>query len=333
VADLDLTYAGREYDRTRALRDGKVRVEGVDLRYVELMVNELFWRMARYADFDVSEMSLSTYLLTRDREATDLVAIPVFPARAFRHNMIFVNSGAGIQRAEELKGRRIGIPEYQMTAALWLRGLLQDEFGVHPRDVTWVRGPHTAGGHAEERVPWLPADVTIEPAPAGRGIDDMLERGEIDAIISAVPPAGARRRSDSIRPLFADSRAVAEDYFRRTGLFPIMHTIVIRGDIYRAHRWTALNLFKAFSQAKVIAYRTLREATPRMSVPFLLEEVTRQEALFGPDPYPYGIPRNRHALETGIRYSYEQGLTSRLWSIEELFAPETLEEEETFGLY
>ena len=153
---LQFTYAGRDHDRTRALRDGTVRPDSIDLRFVDLRVSEIFWRMARYADFDVAEMSLSTFILTREKKTVDLVAIPIFPSRAFRHDMIFVNTKAGIERPEDLKGKRVGLPEYQMTAALWIRGLLQHEHGVASQDIHWVRGPHFAGHPAEERVPWIP---------------------------------------------------------------------------------------------------------------------------------------------------------------------------------
>jgi 4,5-dihydroxyphthalate decarboxylase len=328
MSDLLLTYAGRIYDRTQALAGGRVKPEGVTLRYVETGVDSLFWRMARFADFEIAEMSLSTFLLTQEKRTVDLVAIPVFPARAFRHNMIFVNSQAGIEKPADLKGRRIGIPEYQMTAAMWIRGMLESDYGVSAADVTWVRGPHTAGGHGEERVPWLPPHIRIEDAPAGQGIDAMLEEGQIDAIISAAPPRGFSAGSPRVKQLFPNEREVAEDYFRRTGLFPIMHTVVIRGDIYRANRWVALNLFRAFCEAKALAYQNLKEATPRFSLPFLLDELKRERAFFGADPYVYGMVRNRTVVETAMRYSLQQGLSSRLWTVEELWAPETLTEDD-----
>lgn len=333
MANLMLTYAGRDYDRTRALKDGTVRPEAIDLRFVDLRVSEIFWRMARYADFEVAEMSLSTFILTREKRTTDLIAIPVFPSRAFRHNMVFVNAEAGIERAQDLKGKRIGIPEYQMTAALWIRGFLQDDYGVASTDVTWVRGPHYGGQPAEERVPWIPPDIRIEDTPAGRSIDEMLERGEIDAIISAEAPVGFKRGSPKIRRLFEDPRTVAEDYYRRTRIFPMMHTVVIRRDVYEANRWVALNLLKAFCQAKQAGQAFLQEGTLRVSVAFLFEELERQRAFFGADPWAYGIKPNRHVLEAALRYSYQQGLASRVWTIEDLWAPETLEEDDPTTYY
>ena len=330
---LQFTYAGRDHDRTRALRDGTVRPDSIDLRFVDLRVSEIFWRMARYADFDVAEMSLSTFILTREKKTVDLVAIPIFPSRAFRHDMIFVNTKAGIERPEDLKGKRVGLPEYQMTAALWIRGLLQHEHGVASQDIHWVRGPHFAGHPAEERVPWIPPGIDLVSAPEGRGIDDLLEQGEIDALISAEAPLGFKRKTGAIRRLFPEARAAAEDYWRRTKIFPIMHTVVIRRDVYEANRWVALSLFKAFCQAKQLGYTAIREGTLRVSLPFLLDELEKQTEFFGPDPWAYGVEPARHVIETALEYSMEQGLSSKLWTIEELFAPETLHEDDPTTYY
>jgi 4,5-dihydroxyphthalate decarboxylase len=321
---VHLTYGGCDYwDRTRSLMDGTVRPDGVDLNYITGYPRDLFRRMAQYGEFDASEMSLSTYIAMVSRGDDRFIAIPVFPSRNFRHGYLFVNVASGIEAPEDLRGKIVGAPEYQMTAALWIRGFLLHDFGLHARDIRWRSGAMDEHGYDERLALDLPADIEHEIIAEGETLEGMLEDGAIDGLIMAARPK--LTNAGNTRRLFPDFPAVEKDYYRRTGLFPIMHTVVIRREIYEAHRWIATSLYEAFERAKQAGRERIRVTGPlAAALPWLpahLEEI--DEVFGGGDPWVYGIEPNRKVLEAAVAYSVEQGLAPRAVSVEELFARET----------
>ncbi|MBM3502491.1 MAG: ABC transporter substrate-binding protein [Alphaproteobacteria bacterium] len=305
--------------------DGSVRPAGLELTFITGYPRDLFRRMAQYAEFDASEMSLSTYIAMIARGDRRFVAIPVFPSRNFRHGYIFVNRRAGITRPEDLKGKRIGVPEYQMTAALWIRGFLQHDHGIAPRDMTWFTGAMDEHGFDERYALSLPTDVRLTTIGRGETLEAMLESGAIDALIMAARPKLAGQSDTAIARLFPDFPRVEQDYYRRTGLFPIMHTVVVRRDLYERHPWIATSLFEAFELAKREGRARIRITGPlAVALPWLPAHLEEVEATFGGhDPWVYGIEPNRSVLETMVRYSVEQGLATRAVGLDELFARET----------
>lgn len=325
MADLDLTLAVWDYDRTRALQDGRVKPEGIALRYLPLGMPESFFRMLRHGEFDASEMSLSWYTRTVFSEPRPFLAIPVFPSRMFRHSSIYVHAGSGIQAPGDLVGKRVGCPEYQMTAAVWIRGILADQYGVPVNSVTYHTGGLKEPGRRE--VPMnLPPDISVSPIPDDRTLSDMIDRGEIDALYTAEMPASFERRSPNVRRLFADYEREERAYFEKTRIFPIMHTVVVKAALLEHEPWVAQSLTKAFVAAQRIAYADLYDTTAlKTMLPWLTAHVESTRATMGTDDYwPYGIEANRETLATFLRYSHEQGLSPRRLEPEELFAPSTL---------
>lgn len=319
MSDLRLTFACGPYDRTQALRDGSIRPEGIELTYLALQPAEIFWRMLQYREFDVSEMSLSNYTTLVSGGNSPFIAIPVFPSRVFRHGYFFINTKAGIRSPADLKGKRGGVPEYSMTAAVYMRGLLEHEYGVKPSDVEWVQGRADRLGHA------LPPDIKLTQAPAGAELGDLLERGEIDFMMTANNPLSFRRGSPNVQRLFPNYADVEKDYYRRTKIYPIMHTVVIRREIYERDPWVALSLYKALCRAKEQSYRLLAETgSPKASFAWLQPLLEEEQAIIGPDWYPYGIGPNRATIEALLQYTHEHGLTDRRIKLDELFAPSTL---------
>ncbi|MBI4494976.1 MAG: ABC transporter substrate-binding protein [Chloroflexi bacterium] len=326
MSRLSLTLACGDYDRTRALRFGLIQPEGIDLNYLCQVVEETFWRMARFRDFDAAEMSMSSYLVRRAKGIDDFIALPVFPSRFFRHGYYFVNAAAGIERPEQLIGRKMGVPEYQITAAVWMRGILEHDYGVAPRDLRWYAGGLYEPGRVEKQHISLPEGVHLESIPADRTLSDMLATGEIDALITARAPSTFGDGSGRVRRLFPNYREVERDYFRRSGIFPIMHTLVVKRELVEAHPWVAQNLYKAFCQAKDDFARTFEDDSAlRVMLPWTLAELEETRALMGDDFWPYGLEPNRHTLETLISYALEQGLIAQRLELESLFAPSTLE--------
>jgi 4,5-dihydroxyphthalate decarboxylase len=318
---LRLTLAAGHYDRTEALRDGRVRAEGIDLTYIMLRVEEIFWRMAQHREFDASEFSLGGYVVRRGRGADDLVAIPVFPSRFFRQSCIFVHEGSRVRSPEDLRGKRIGVPEYSMTAAVFARGLLLHEYGVKPETIEWFSGTQD-GLQRPTRIDFELPGVTLTRMPLEQDMGPMLETGGIDAIISPNAPKALARPDSPVRRLFPDYRHVEKEYFARTGIFPIMHTIVLRKDIYEKHPWAAASLYDAFVKAKEWAYAQLLETDAlKLTLPWVVAEAEETRRIMGDDFWPYGIERNRVSLEALPQYLYEQHLASRVPRIDELFAP------------
>jgi 4,5-dihydroxyphthalate decarboxylase len=323
VAKLRVSLACWDYDRTRALADGRVAVDGAELIYHALPVEETFFRMLRHREFDAAEMSLSSYVVSTFRD-DPFVAIPVFPSRSFRHAGVFVNERSGIREPRDLAGKRVGVPEYQLTANVWIRGILAEDHGVAVPSVQYLTGGEETPGRAEKLALELPPEIRIEPIPPNRTLAQMLAAGEIDALYAPRKPSTYGR--DGVRRLWEDYREVERAYFERTRIFPIMHVVVLRRDVYEANRWLATALFKAFVRAQAIAYDDLRQtAALKTMLPWAVAEEERTRALMGDDFWPYGFARNEHVLDVFTRYSFEQGLSKTKRDPRTLFAPETLE--------
>ena len=321
---LPLTLACGDYDRTRALLEGDVRPDGIDLTSLRLPVEETFFRMARHREFDVAEMSLSTYTASLGREDRPFVALPVFTSRMFRHGGIFVNTRSGIEKPSDLLGKRVGNAEFQLTANVWIRGILADEHDVPLDSVTYLTGGQESPGRIEKGAISTAFDVSA--VPGGRTLADMLHTGEIDAFYGPRIPSSFYRGDGVVRRLFEDPVSAEKDYFARTRIFPIMHVVVIRREVYEADRWIAQSLYKAFTHARNLAYEAFLDASAlRFMSPWLIQQAEADRALLGDDFWSYGLDANRHVLETFLRYHHEQGLSLTRRTPEELFAPESLE--------
>ena len=314
MAKLKLTLACGNYDRTRALIEGSVQPEGIDLNYLPLGPGEIFWRMLNNEEFDASEMSLSTYTILRSQGDPRFIALPVFPSRTFRHSCIYVHSTAGVQRPRDLKGKRIGVGDYQMTAAVWVRGLLNQEYQVLADEVHWVVATPVCAGIE------LPANIRISQIDSGQSLERMLEAGEIDALVSVVMPRSIIAENPLVKRLFPNFREVETEYYRRTKIFPIMHTLVLKTELFEREPWAAISLYKAFVEAKEVNYRRLYDTNALVaSLPWLIDEIETCRRIFGRDIWDYSIEGSRPTLEAFLRYLDVQGLTRRPVSIEELF--------------
>jgi 4,5-dihydroxyphthalate decarboxylase len=325
MANIHLTLACEDYDRTRSLREGIIKPEGIDLNYLVLSVEEIFWRMMKYEEFDVSELSMGAFLTAAARGRRPFIAIPVFPSRTFRHRCIFVHTASGVERPEDLRGRRMGVPEYSMTAAVWLRGLFQHEYGIAPQEIYWVQAGEEEPGR-KDRVDFeMPAGVRLE-SKTDRTLNQMIDSGEIDAMMSPRMPTCFVNGSTRVRRLFPNYKEAEIEYFRKTRLFPIMHVIVIRRAIYDAHPWVAETLYKAFCRAKDLCMSELYDTNVlRVSLPWTATEYEETRDLMTADYWPYGLGPNRANLETLHAYLYEQGIIEQKLILDELFARETLE--------
>ncbi len=325
MTKLNLSVAMGDYDRTRALLDGTVQIDGVDPVYMTLSPEEIFFRAFRNVEFDISELSLSSYLVKASKGESPYVAIPVFLSRAFRHTSIYVRKDR-IKRPEDLKGCRIGIPEYQLTAIVWARSILQNDYGVAPEDVTWVRGGIDEPGRPEKIKLQLPPGVRMESAPDNRTISDMLDQGEIDGFIAPRPPGGAAARNPNVGWLFDDPTATAKEYYKRTHVFPIMHVVGVRKELAAEHPWLPGAVMKAFEQAKKAALDKLADTSAtKVTLPFVEEQLKAARDLMGLDYWSYGVEPARKTLETFVQAHHVQGLSPRLMSVEELFHPATYE--------
>jgi 4,5-dihydroxyphthalate decarboxylase len=306
---MRLTIACGRYDRTQALMDGRVKPEGVDeLTYLALRPGETFWRMLNHEEFDASEMSFSSYTILRSEGDTRFIAIPVFPSRVFRQNALYVRADSPLRDPAQLKGKRIGVGDYQMTAAVWTRGFLQHEYGVAPKDSTWV-----IGRPIRAIVP--PPGIRLEPLPAGTTLEEMLERGEIDALMTVMIP---KTLGTSVRRLIPNFREVELAYYRKTRIFPIMHTFVLRRAVYEANPWLAISLYRAFAKSRDMALRHLYDTDAlTVSLPWVIDEIERSREI----AWDYSIEGSRPTLEALVQYLDEQALSRRRMKVEELFAP------------
>lgn len=322
MADLPLTMACGPYDRMEALRYGQVRPDGVDLRYLSIQnPTQIFGRMLQHREFDVAEMSCSGYLCSRGQDDYPFVALPVFPSKVFRHGFIFINTQAGIQDPKDLEGKKIGVPAYRQTAAVWIRGILKEEYGVALDRINWYEGPID-----EPEVHPLAADqpnkqVSLQVIPPGKSLSGMLESGELDALISARSPA-CMGKSDRVRRLFPNYRELEREYYGKTGIFPIMHTVVVQEELYRENPWLAQSMYKAMEESKNRCLSQMRySGAMRYVLPWLYDDLDEMDRVFGGDPWPYGLEANRVNLETLQRYLVDQGLAKEARPLEELFTP------------
>jgi 4,5-dihydroxyphthalate decarboxylase len=326
MARLHLSLACWDYDRTRAIAEGSVRPDGIDVNYHNLFVEETFFRMLRNREFDAAEMSLSSYCVSLMRDTPAFIAIPVFPSRFFRHSCIFVSAKSGIHEPKDLAGKKIGVPEYQMTAPVWIRGILQDEYGVDPASPEYWSGGEEEPGRDEKLKLDLPAKFRVKPIGPAQTLSQMIAAGEIDALHTARAPSTFYSQPVAVKRLFGDFVEVEKAYYRKTKIFPIMHTLVIRRELYEANRWIAQSLFKAFVQAQRRTYDHLNTTMANATMlPWQAAHVEEARRELGEDWWPYGVAPNRHVLDTFLRYHHEQGLSKRRLGVEELFAPETLE--------
>ncbi|HZR60794.1 MAG TPA: PhnD/SsuA/transferrin family substrate-binding protein [Xanthobacteraceae bacterium] len=309
---LKLTLACGRYDRTQPLIDGRVEVEGVDLTFLPLRPGETFWRMLNHGEFDVSEMSLSSYTILRSEGDTRFIAIPIFPSRVFRQSAVYLRADSKIAAPADLKGKRVGVADYQMTAAVWTRGFLSDDYGVKPEDIHWVIGRPV-------RTIKPPSNITCEFMRQDTTLEAMLERGEIDALVSVmIPPT----LGSSVRRLFAEPRKVERDYYQRTGIFPIMHTFVLKTALYEANPWLAISFYRAFTRARDIAYYWMYDTDAlTVGLPWVIDELETTRKIFGPQVWDYSIEGSRPTLEALVRHLDEQKLSRRPMKVEELFVP------------
>jgi 4,5-dihydroxyphthalate decarboxylase len=316
-----LTLAIGDYEHTRDLASGSVPVEGATLNVLTLPPEEAFFRFTHFREWEVSEMSMGKYVSLRSQDDEGIIAIPVFPSRVFRHSMIYVRDGGKIAQPEQLKGARIGIPEWAQTAVIYARGYLARQVGVPLGSAEWVQAGVNEAGRVEKVKLKLPGGVRLRPEP-GRSLNDMLLAGDLDAVLSARPP---RALGKGIRRLFSDYEGAEEAYYRETGIFPIMHVIVIRTDVLAHHPWLAMNLYKAFEEAKRRSIERLSDITASHA-PFawLAPYAERMKALFGEDFWPYGLEKNRKTLQAFVDFAFEQGVCHRKLTLEELFPKQVL---------
>lgn len=326
MTKLNLSVAVGDYDRTRPLVDGTVQIDGVDPIFMLLEPEEIFFRAFRHADFDICELSLSSYTVKTAKGESPYIAVPVFPSRAFRHTSIYIRTDRGIETPADLKGKRIGVPEYQLTANVWARAFLEDEHGVKPSDVTWVRGGYEQPGRIEKIAIQPPSDVRLENVPEGATISGMLAAGELDAVIGPRAPSCFDQGHPHVGWLYADPTAAATAWFHKRRIFPIMHVLGIRRSLADQHPWLPGAIVKAFEQSKAVTLAKLADTSAtKVTLPFLEEQLHAARRLMGEDFWSYGLEANRHVLDYFLRHHHAQGLSSRLVRPEELFHPATLE--------
>jgi 4,5-dihydroxyphthalate decarboxylase len=320
MSRLPLTLALNHYDHTADLANGRVPVEGVDLNVLTLRVEEIFFRFIVHRDFDVSEVSLAKYASMIAQGDTSLIAIPVFPSRVPRHSSIYVRSDGPIKAPADLAGRRIGLPEWAQTAAVYSRGLLAHQYGIDLAGIDWVQAGVDQPGRIEKVKLSLPGGLRVTPAP-DKTLNDMLLSGEIDAALTAGPPQCVREGNPAIRRLFENPLEAETAYVRETGIFPIMHTVAMRREVFDRRPWVAMNLFTAFEEAKRRSVeRALFSGASAFPIPWFYEHARRAQELLGGDLWPYGIEKNRVTLEAFLQYAHEQGVCARKLAPEDLFA-------------
>jgi 4,5-dihydroxyphthalate decarboxylase len=325
MSDLNLSIAIGDYDRNRPLIDGAVKIDGVDPVFMKLCPEEIFFRAFRTQDFDVCELSLSSFTLKTALGTCPYVGIPAFVSRCFRHTSIYVRTDR-VKDPKDLKGRKVGVPEYQLTANVWARAILEDDFGVKPSDIHWIRGGIEHAGRPEKIAVKLPSGVRLDDAPDRVTISELLEKGEIDGFMAPRAPSAKALADPNIGWLFRDPVAAGRDYFRRTGIFPIMHLIGLRRELAERHPWLPAAVFKAFEQSKSTALEQLSDVSAtKVTLPFVEETLKATRELMGEDFWPYGVEPNVKALDAFLRHHHSQGISPRLVSIKEMFHPATLE--------
>jgi 4,5-dihydroxyphthalate decarboxylase len=326
MSRLPITVATWDYDRVRPLTDGRVSIEGCEVNHLTMPVEECFERAYFHGEFEVAEIGFSPYLIALSRGVSPYVAVPVFLSRMFRHSAVYIRTDRGISGPADLRGKRIGVPEYQMSAVMWFRGHLQDEFGIAAKDINWVQGGLENPGRREKFPLNLPPGFPLASAPDGETLSGMLAGGTLDAVMAARRPSCFVSAHPQVSRLFPDYRAAERDYYRKTGIFPIMHALGVRRDVHQKNPWLAASLCKAFTKAKRLADAEFAETTAlKIGLPWVNAEYDETRALMGDDYWSYGLnPQNRRTLEAMARYSFEQGLAVRLLSVDEMFAESTL---------
>jgi 4,5-dihydroxyphthalate decarboxylase len=323
MALLPLTIACWDYDRTRPLLDGRVTVEGCDATFLTMPIEEMFIRALTHGEFDVSELSFSNFMAQCDRGENAYTLIPVFPSRSFRHSAFFIRTDRGIVRPEDLKGRLVGVREYTMTAAVVARGILADEYGIRAEDIRWCMGDVDVRERDRIDAPTLARDIDVTVAPDGKFLDSMLRVGEIDALLAYKPPPCFVDNAPNVGRLFPDYVRDEKAYFKKTGIFPIMHPVGVKTGLLHQHPWLSANLYAAFDKAKAIAMEDLRAVQAlKIALPWLADAVGDTVAIMGPDFWPYGIEPNRSALDALTRQAHAQGVTARRLTLKEMFAAE-----------
>ncbi len=324
MAKLNLTFGVWGYDRMKPVLDGTVRPQGIELNCFDMPVEETFFRQARFREFDISEMSLSSYTVSLFREQPPFVAIPVWPSRFFRHSCIYVNANSGIKNPKDLIGKKVGVPEFQMTAPVWIRGILDEHYGVPVDSVHYFTGGEEEPGRPEKQSLELPAKIKIQPIPEDKTLSQMLASGEIDALHTARAPSTFDGKK--VVRLFPNYAQEEKDYYKKTGMFPIMHTVVIKRDLYEQNRWIAQELMKTFMEAQQRTYEMQAQtAAHACMLPFFNANVDEARELMGDDYWPYGFEKNESTLSTFLKYHHDCGLSKKLLKPADLFAPETLE--------
>jgi 4,5-dihydroxyphthalate decarboxylase len=328
LTGLPLVIGCGHYPWIEALDDGSEPLEGIAPTWELGGPQQIFPRMVRDRAFDVSEIGIVAYLHLRSLPDPPFIALPVFPSRMFRHSYIWVHESAGVQRPADLRGKEVGLGEYWNTAGFWQRAILAHEYGVQPSEIRWRRGRLTANAALPPPPPTLgegPPGVEVQLIPSDETLDSLLARGAIAALLGPEAPPCVAAGAPGIRRLFPDSRAVEEDYYRRTRIFPIMHVVVIKEAVYRAHPWVATSLYRGFCAAKAHAEARLSGPAP-LHLPWAAEEIARARAVLGDDLLPYGVETSRPTLEALLQYAHEQGITARRLTVDELFAPNALDE-------
>ena len=325
MSKLPLTFACGPYDRMEALNYGLIPVEGIDLNFIEIQApREIFDRMVGSQEFDLSEMSLAEYITMTAKGTSPFIALPVFPSKAFRHAFICVNRGAGIREPKDLAGKRIGTPLYTQTAAIWIRGDLENIYGADLSDVQWIQGAvEKAGTHGDPPAPpQLSKPIKISSNTSDKSLSQMLADGEIDAVLGSRMPASVRTHPDKVAHLFPDFRQEEKRYYQEHRIHPIMHCVVIRRDIYESNKWIAQSLYKAFLAAKDWAIDQMYfSGAQKYMLPWLFDDLREIDNVFGGDPWPYGIEENRPTLEALVKYMRQQNFIAEEVGLEDLFAP------------
>ena len=326
MARLPISLACCAYDRTTAIFDGRAPIEGCEVFATPMHPEEAFHRAFKYQEFDVTELSFSSYMLTTARDESPYIGIPAFVSRLFRHSSIYIRTDRGITSPADLKGKLVGVPEYQMTAALWVRGILEDEYGVRPSDIRWRNGGLEEAGR-EERAPLrLPDEIELESLPSDQTLAQWLAEGKLDALVSARAPSCFLQGAPGVGRLFPDYPSVEASYYEKTGMFPIMHLIGIRRSIYEKHPWVAVNIYDAFVRAKALAYEELAEIGHlQTTLPWPVAAFDQASSVMGTDYWSYGAQANAKEIDSMTRYSHDQGLSVRRLGAEDLFAPSTFE--------
>lgn len=322
MGKIHLTVAMGDYDHVRDFTEGSVTADGIDITHLKLSVEEIFYRFTKFREWDISEMSFGKYAALVSQNDTSLSAIPVFPSRAFRLSSIYVRADGAVKTARDLAGKRVGIPEWAQTAAVYTRGYLVHEVGIPLTEIEWIQAGVNQPGRVEKVELKLPVGVRYRNV-ADRSLSEMLLAGDVDAIMSARPPAPFTENHPNVTRLLKDFRAIEETYWRRTGIFPIMHVVALRADVLAEHPWAAMNLLKAFEEAKNRSLARMADATAsHVPLPWGFAHAGSVRELFGKDFWPYGIEPNRPTLEAFLRFAYEQGVCHRLVAPEELFPPQ-----------